>query len=84
MYINKRITHSFPCINFAKPLCDNVLQPEPRSSEGCNTSHSGLANVNTEKNASESVSIFVPTYDVLVLMLFYIHLHTFPELHEIK
>ena len=31
---------------FAKPECDNVLLPEPRSGEGCNTlSHSGLANV---------------------------------------
>ena len=29
---------------FAKPECDNVLLPEPRSGEGCNTlSHSGLA-----------------------------------------
>ena len=27
---------------FAKPECDNVLQPEPRSDEGCNTlSHKG-------------------------------------------
>ena len=35
---------------FAKPECDDVLQPEPRSGEGCNTlSHSGLAIVNTQK-----------------------------------
>ena len=35
---------------FAKPECDNVLQPKPRSGEGCNTlSHSGLANVNIRK-----------------------------------
>ena len=27
---NKRIKHSFPYITFAKPECDNVLQPEPR------------------------------------------------------
>ena len=28
---------------FTKPNCDNVLQPEPQSDEGCNTlSHSGL------------------------------------------
>ena len=35
---------------FAKLSCDNVLQPEPRSGEGCNTlSHEGLANVNIRK-----------------------------------
>ena len=34
----------------AKPECDNALQPEPRSGEGCNTlSHEGLANVNIRK-----------------------------------
>ena len=33
-----------------QPECDNVLQPEPRSGEGCNTlSHEGLANVNIRK-----------------------------------
>ena len=33
-------------LTFAKPECDSVLQPEPRSGVGCNTlSHSGLANV---------------------------------------
>ena len=37
----------FRILTFAKPECDNVLQPEPRSGEGCNTlSHEGLANVN--------------------------------------
>ena len=47
---NKRIKHSFPYIKFAKPECDNVLQPEMRSGEGCNTlSHEGLANVNMPK-----------------------------------
>ena len=31
---------------FAKPECDNVLQSEQRSGEGCNIlSHEGLANV---------------------------------------
>ena len=35
---------------FSKPLCDNVLQPEPWSGEGSNTlSHEGLANVNIRK-----------------------------------
>ena len=29
--------------------CDNVLQPSPIHSLGCNTSHLGLANVNTWK-----------------------------------
>ena len=47
------------CSTFAKPACDNVLQPEPRTEcdnvlqprgSGCNTlSHSGLANVNIRK-----------------------------------
>ena len=41
---------------FAKPQCYNVLQPEPRSGECCNTlSHEGLANVNTEKNVISSL-----------------------------
>ena len=36
--------------------CDNVLQPEPRSGEGCYTlSHEGLAKVNTEKNVISSL-----------------------------
>ena len=35
---------------FAKPSCDNVLQPSPLRGSGCNTlSHSGLANVNIRK-----------------------------------
>ena len=35
---------------FAKPQCDNVLQPEPRSGEGCNTfSQESLANVKIQK-----------------------------------
>ena len=41
----------FHVLAFAEPECDNVLLPEPRSGECCNTlSHEGLANVNTEKN----------------------------------
>ena len=40
----------FRILTFAKPECDNVLQPEPRSGEGCNTlSHEGLAHVNIRK-----------------------------------
>ena len=40
----------FRILTFAKPECGNVLQPEPRSGEGCNTlSHEGLANVNIRK-----------------------------------
>ena len=35
---------------FAKPSCDNVLQPSPLRGSGCNTlPHSGLANVNIRK-----------------------------------
>ena len=34
---------------FAKPECDNVLQPDPRSGEDCNTLSHGLANVNMGK-----------------------------------
>ena len=34
---NKRIKHFFLVLTFAKPKCDNVLQPDPRSGEGCNT-----------------------------------------------
>ena len=48
---------------FAKPECDNVLLPEPRSGEGCNTlSHSGLANVIIRKK------MFYP----LIGILFYL------------
>ena len=37
-------------LTFAKPECNNVLQPDPRSGEGCNTLlHEGFANVNTRK-----------------------------------
>ena len=44
--VNKRIKHSFPVIN----ICDNVLQPNQRSGEGCNTLlHEGFANVDTRK-----------------------------------
>ena len=47
---NKRIKILFRILMFAKPECDNVLKPEPGSSEGCNTlSHEGLANVNIRK-----------------------------------
>ena len=36
----------FCILTFAKPEYDNVLQPEPRSVEGCNTlSHEGLAHI---------------------------------------
>ena len=35
---------------FFKPECDHVLQPEPRSGEGCYIlSHEGLAKVNIRK-----------------------------------
>ena len=41
---NDSIKHFFRASTFAKPECDNVLQPEPRSGEGCNTlSYSGLS-----------------------------------------
>ena len=41
---------------FAKPECDNVLQPEPEKGEGCNTlSHEGLANMKSEKNVMSSL-----------------------------
>ena len=40
----------FSALRFAKPECDNVLQPSPLCGSGCNTlSHSGLANANTWK-----------------------------------
>ena len=40
----------FHILTFAKPECDNVLQPSPLRGSGCNTwSHSGLANVNIRK-----------------------------------
>ena len=39
----------FFILTFAKPLCDNVLQPSPLCGSGCNTSYSGLANVNIRK-----------------------------------
>ena len=34
----------FPALTFAKPECDNVMQPQPR--RGDTKTHSGLANVN--------------------------------------
>ena len=37
--VNKKIKH-FLCVRvstFAKPECDNVLQPDPRINEGCST-----------------------------------------------
>ena len=44
------ILHSFSCINDAKHSCNNALQPSPLRGSGCNTlSHSGLANVDTQK-----------------------------------
>ena len=44
------IKHSFCVLAFAKPKCDNVLQPEPLRGSSCNTlSHSGLASVNRWK-----------------------------------
>ena len=47
---NKRINILFRVLTFAKPECVNVLQPDPRSGEGCNTLiHEGFANVNTRK-----------------------------------
>ena len=40
----------FRVLTFAKPVCDNVLQSDPRSIEGCNTLiHEGFASVNTWK-----------------------------------
>ena len=50
-YISMTMEHSFPYFKmFAKPECDNVLQPSPLPSSGCNTlSRSGLANVNLRK-----------------------------------
>ena len=42
-YYNESIEQSFPCFIFAKPECDNVLQPKPLSSESCNILlHQGL------------------------------------------
>ena len=49
VYNNDDIT-VFSVLTFAKLMCDNVLQPEPRSGEGCNTlSHKDLENINTWK-----------------------------------
>ena len=45
----KRIKHIFVS-TLAKPQCDNVMQPDPRSGEGCNTLfNKGFANVDTRK-----------------------------------
>ena len=49
VYNNFDITF-FSVSTFAKPSCDNVLQPESGGGEGCNTlSHLALANDNTRK-----------------------------------
>ena len=46
----KRIQCLFRVSTFAKPECDNVLQPDPRSVEGCNTLiNEGFANFDTRK-----------------------------------
>ena len=50
VYNNDDITFFFRILTFAKPSCDNVLQPSPLRGSGCNTlSHSVLANVNIRK-----------------------------------
>ena len=44
-------------LTFAKPECDNVLQPSPLHVSGCNTlSYSDLANVNIRKRMFYSLS----------------------------
>ena len=35
--VNKKINIILCVSTFAKPECDNVLQPDPRISEGCST-----------------------------------------------
>ena len=35
--VNKKINIILCISTFAKPECDNVLQPDPRTSEGCST-----------------------------------------------
>ena len=35
--VNKKINIILCISTFAKPECDNVLQPDPRISEGCST-----------------------------------------------
>ena len=61
----------FRVLTFAKPECDNVLQPDPRSGEGCNTLvHSGLANVNTRKRLLYChCHIHVPSFLVQVFTI---------------
>ena len=50
VYNNDDITFFLRILTFAKPECDNVLQPSPLRGSSCNTlSHSGLANVNIRK-----------------------------------
>ena len=56
----------FSVLKFAKPSCDNVLQPSPLHASGCNTlshsgcntlSHLGLANVNIWKRIFYPLSV---------------------------
>ena len=55
----------FRVLTFAKPECDNVLQPEPRSGEGCNTlSHEGLANVDIRKGILYR-HCYIPSFQAL-------------------
>ena len=66
---NKLKNILFRVLTLAKLECDNVLQPEQRSREGCNTlSHEALANINTENN--------------VILSLFYIFLSSTPGLND--
>ena len=53
----------FRILTFAKPSCDNVLQPSPLRGSGCNTlSHWGLANVNIRKKMFYPLIIRGPSY----------------------
>ena len=56
----------FSVLTFAKPSCDNALQPSPLPSSGCITlSHLGLANINKRKRMFYSLSIVHTTTKVL-------------------
>ena len=56
----------FSILTFAKPSCDNVLQPSPLPNPGCKTlSHSSLANVNTRKRMFYS-SIILSSEHLLI------------------
>ena len=58
-------------VTFAKPKGNNMLQPEPRSGEGCNTLlPKGLANVNARGKECYIVIVIYLSFGTRTIYLF--------------